>query len=78
MAELKKESDTLKTEKEALEEQKTAMEESKVELIMSFKSYYSWELRGHLAVPKSFIIAFSYSSTYQLWGLKLNFDWLIP
>ena len=36
---------------------------------------------GHWPVdytsPQSFIIAFCYSLTSQLWGLLLNFDWLV-
>ena len=37
--------------------------------------------KGHLAVYctslQSFIIMFSYSLAYKLWGLLLNFDWLV-
>ena len=47
---------------------------------MEVNVYFQGE-RGHIAIyyasPQSYIMIFSFSLAQQLWGLLLNFDWLV-
>ena len=40
------------------------------------KGVHSREVGCYIS-PQSFMIMFSYSLAYQLWGLLLNFNWLV-
>ena len=50
-------------------------------VLQTQKCYHSVTERGQWAVfhtsPQSFIVKFSYLLAQQLWGLLLNFDWLV-
>ena len=50
-------------------------------LIVSFLRIWNQGSRGQWAVyytsPQSFILTFSYRLAQQIWGLLMNFDWLV-